>query len=86
MRNIELKESDKDKMRALNAKNGWGIDYDDIMKLVKQHEKLRESNPYKCALIEYRLTDINCHTEVSLISVGKYEEARESIEKCFSDL
>ncbi|NDV93480.1 hypothetical protein D0T84_00920 [Dysgonomonas sp. 521] len=72
-----------DKMRALNAKNRWGIDYDGIMKLVSEHEKARDIDPYKCALIEYRLTDINCHTEVSMLEKGYYKKVRNRIEEIF---
>lgn len=81
MKTIDLTEADKNKMRDLNAKNNWGIDYDTLINLVESHKKHRNKNPYQCALIEYRLIDINFHKEVSLLNAGKYEELKTILEE-----
>jgi hypothetical protein len=84
MRAIVLKEADADRMRNLNAKNGWGIRYEDLMKLISQHQKAKAAGDlYKCALIEYRLTDINFHSEVSMLEKGQYEELRQLTKETF---
>lgn len=71
-----LKEEDKDRMRNLNHKNHWGLSSKQLVRLTKEHRKACESgDKYTCLLIEYRLTDINFHTEVNLLHAGEYEKA-----------
>lgn len=75
MNSIELKESDMRRMAALNAKNEWGLYPDQMLRLIQNHQKAKEAgNAYKCALIEYRLTDINYHREMGLLQSGRYDE------------
>ena len=71
----DLKEEDKDRMRNLNHKNHWGLSSKQLVRLTKEHRKAGESgDKYTCLLIEYRLTDINSHTEVDLLHAGEYEK------------
>lgn len=75
MNAIELKKSDMRRMATLNAKNEWGLYPDQMLRLIKNHQKAKEAgNSYKCALIEYRLTDINYHREMGLLQSGRYDE------------
>ena len=54
METIELRESDKRRAVNLNRKNGYGLDSKQMMRLINNHKK---GDAYKCALIEFRLTD-----------------------------
>ena len=71
MRNIELTDVDKDKCKEANARNGYGLSNSQLKKLFKEH---KNGNEYEKALIEYRLTDINFHSDVTLMMLGKYDE------------
>lgn len=68
-----LKDKDTDRMKRLNRKNGYGLTAKQMARLIDEHEK---GEDYLKALIEYRLTDINFHTECVLLAMGKYAEAR----------
>jgi len=71
MRNIELTDEYKDKCKEINAKNGYGLNDTQLKNLIKKH---KNGSEYDKALIEYRLTDINFHHEVSLLYLGEYNE------------
>lgn len=72
----QLKDCDKDRMRALNSKNHYGLSIAEFRDIVEKHRAARKSgNDYKMALIEYRLTDINYHRECGLLEKGLYDEA-----------
>lgn len=73
---IKLKDADMDKMKALNAKNRYGLSSVQMIRLIDEHQK---GNDYKCALIEYRLTDINFHHEVGLLIAGRHDELKEEV-------
>lgn len=76
----DLKEEDKDRMRNLNHKNVWGLSSNQLKELTKAHQKAKQSgDEYTCLLIEYRLCDINFHTEVDLLHSGKYEKVLEIV-------
>ena len=65
-------------MRDINRKNHWGLSGIQLESLVKKHRKARKSgDKYTCLLIEYRLCDINFHTEVDLLHTGQYEKVIE---------
>ncbi|GEM_PF-478860 len=82
MKEIELKEKDLRVMKNLNIKNGYFILYSELLQLVDKHKMYREKkNDYQCALIEYRLTDINFHTEVGMLSEGEYDELIDRIKE-----
>lgn len=78
MANIELRESDMQRARNLNRKNGWGLTADQMKRIISAYEK---GNDYKRALIEYRLTDINYHNEIELLKDGKFNELRELVKE-----
>lgn len=64
--------------RNLNRKNGWGLTADQMKRIISAYEK---GNDYKRALIEYRLTDVNFHTEVELLKNGKFNELKEQVKE-----
>lgn len=67
---------DAERMDNLNRKNHYGLSREELNKLIKQHKKARSQNDKrKMSMIEYRLTDINFHSECGLIAKGKYDEA-----------
>lgn len=76
----DLKEEDKDRMQNLNHKNRWGLSSNQLVRLTKGHRKARESgDEYSCLLIEYRLCDINFHTEADLLHSGEYKKVLEMV-------
>ncbi len=75
-----LSESDKNKMRKLNAQNQYCLTANVLKTLRNRHEKAQsEGDTYTMALIEYRLTDINFHTECSHMARCEYAEIDEII-------
>lgn len=78
----DLKEEDKDRMREVNHRNRWGLSSKQLIRLTREHRKARESgDKYTCLLIEFRLCDINFHTEVDLLHAGQYEKVLETTKK-----
>lgn len=74
----DLKEEDKDRMRDLNHKKHCGLSSNQLVRLTREHWEARKSgDEYTCLLIEYRLCDINFHTEVDLLHSGAYENVLE---------
>lgn len=74
----DLKEEDKNRMRNINHRNHWGLSSKQLVHLAREHRKARElGDEYACLLIEYRLCDINFHTEVDLLHDGAYEKVLE---------
>lgn len=68
--------ADAERINRLNAKRGWGITNSSLMRLIRQHKKARSNEDARTmSVIEYRLTDINFHSECRLIHAGKYKEA-----------
>lgn len=78
MAKIELRESDIQRARNLNRKNGWGLTADQMKRIISAYEK---GDNYKRALIEYRLTDINYHNKIELLKYGKFNELREQVKE-----
>ena len=71
----DLKEKNKNSMRDLNHRNRWGLSSSQLVCLTKEHRKARESgDEYTCLFLEYRLDDINFHTEAGLLHAGEYEK------------
>ena len=71
---IELNREDKKRMWKLNAKHSYGLSNLNLLRLTNQHKRARENKQwYTMKLIEYRLTDINFHSEVALLQKGKYD-------------
>lgn len=72
---------DAQAMDSLNRKNGYGLSYDQIVRLISAHEYARKHGDVRrLEMIEYRLTDINYHTECAMMHEGKYKELRDKIE------
>lgn len=79
---VGLKEEDKDKMRKLNRKNDYCMPYSDLLTLCLNHEKaFAKKDFYTCQLIEYRLTDINFHSECGMLFTGQYDTLKQQINK-----
>jgi hypothetical protein len=78
MASIELRESDMQRARNLNRKNGYGLTADQMKRIISAYEK---GDDYKRALIEYRLTDINYHNEIELLKADKFNELRERVKE-----
>lgn len=66
------------KARNLNRKNGYGLTTNQMKRIISSYEK---GNDYKRTLTEYRLTDINFHTEVELLKDGNFNELRKQIKE-----
>lgn len=79
---VQLKEEDKDKAKQLNKKNEYCLAYTELLKLCKKHENaFAQHDFYACALIEYRLTDINFHSECGMLYAGEYNKLKQEIKK-----
>ncbi len=75
-----LNTETRDRMRDLNSKNGYGITKQQLSTLISQHKTARKKNDNTTMeKIEYRLTDINFHSECSNLSRGLYNEARKTL-------
>ena len=63
----------------LNAKHHYGISQSMLISLIKKHQKARAEFDVKTlAKIEYRLTDINFHSEVDMLHKGNYIDAMQT--------
>ena len=72
---VVLKDEDLDRIKKQNIRNAYGLSYNQLVRLVKKYKRSKESgDEYTCALIEYRLSDINSHSDVGWFSHGKYNE------------
>ena len=66
----------------MNQKNGWGITYADLLRLGRRHETARAAGDVRTMeKIEYRLTDINFHTECGQLHRGEYEKFYDGCEE-----
>ena len=75
-----MSKKDADRIRRINAKNGWGITYRALLRLCREHEQAFHSGDLrKMEMIEYRLEDINFHSECAMLSNGEYFKARQKI-------
>lgn len=71
-----LTVADAERIDRLNARSGWGITYSTLIRLIRQHRRARVNGDVRImSVIEYRLTDINFHTECRLIHAARYKEA-----------
>lgn len=88
MKTIELKEKDRKEVRSINEKNQWGVTCEELIQLANEHRESKEKGDfYNCALIEYRLTDINFHREVKMLENGEYDILiRENEEELIEDI
>jgi hypothetical protein len=71
-----LSTEEKATIEQVNAENKWGLSADEYEALVSAHAIAREKNDtHKMKQIEYRLTDLNFHSEVKLLQEGLYYKA-----------
>lgn len=78
-----LTNADADRICALNARNGWGLSQNMMERLIREHKKARKHGDVRTmSKIEFRLTDINFHTECGLLKAGKYAEAKYCFINC----
>ena len=71
-----LKDKDMERIDNLNAKNHYGLSNGMLKTLINKHKAARSNNDeYAMKLVEYRLTDINFHSECGLLMKGNYKEA-----------
>ena len=70
-----LTERDKQTIHRRNSKNGYGISKKQLAAYGGIHRKARAENDMrKMEYVEYLLTDINFHSECSMLSRGEYNE------------
>ena len=75
-----LTEKDKQAIHRKNSKNGYGISKKQLAAYGGIHRKARAYNDVrKMEYVEYLLTDINFHSECSMLSRGNYDEFFESL-------
>lgn len=75
-----LSDSEKNAQNRLNIKNHYGISQSMIISLIKKHKKARGEFDLKTlAKIEYRLTDINFHSECAMLHNGNYTDAMQLV-------
>lgn len=66
--------AERNRLGALNRKNGYGITTQTLIRLTKQHRAARKlGNQHTMEMVEYRLTDINFHSEVAKLVRGEYD-------------
>lgn len=75
-----LTEKDKQVIYRRNSKNGYGISKKQLSAYGGIHRKARlENDLRKMEYVEYLLTDINFHSECSMLSRGNYDEFFQSL-------
>ena len=69
-----LTDKDKQAIYRRNSKNGYGISKKQLAAYGGIHRKARMENDLrKMEYVEYLLTDINFHSECSMLSRGEYD-------------
>lgn len=63
-----------------NRKNDYGFGYNDLMKLMREHQKSRKRIQI---LLEDRLTDANFHSECGFLCTGDYEGFKKFVAEQF---
>lgn len=78
---LAMTYGDAEKMGRLNARNEWGITYDELRGLGKKHAAARKKDDIRTMeKIEYRLDDINFHKESGLLNRGEYDAYMREVE------
>lgn len=78
----DLKKDDVEAMERLNEKNRWALSGKELEQLAAAHKAARlAGDEYECLLIEYRLDDMNFHTEARHLHAGEYGKALEAFDK-----
>ena len=74
------KDEISEEMRKRAQKSGYSMSYDLLMKYIDQYEKAVNENDWETIYgIDYDLTNINFHSECSLLSEYKFEKCREVV-------
>ena len=72
----DLRLEDVEAMERLNEKNRWALSGKELEQMAAEHKAARQAgNEYECLLIEYRLDDMNFHTEARHLHAGEYGKA-----------
>lgn len=75
-----LSNDERKAQNRLNAKNNYGISQSMLISLIKKHKKARGEFDLKTlAKIEYRLSDINFHSECAMLHNGNYTDAMQIV-------
>lgn len=78
----DLKWEDVEAMERLNEENRWALSGKELERLAAAHKAAKQAgDEYKCLLIEYRLNDMNFHTEARHLHAGEYGKALEAFDK-----
>lgn len=78
----DLKKDDVEAMERLNEKNRWALSSKELEQMASAHKAARlAGDEYECLLIEYRLDDMNFHTEARHLHAGEYSKALEAFDK-----
>lgn len=81
----DLKKDDVKAMERLNEENRWALSGKELEQMASAHKAARlAGDEYGCLLIEYRLDDMNFHTEARHLHAGEYGKALEAFDKSFS--
>lgn len=74
-----MTEADALAMEKINRANRYGISDEELSDLFDQHQEARRTGDVRTMeKIEYRLTDINFHSECGLLRAGRYDELRKT--------
>ena len=77
-----LTEKEKIEIQAINRSHEYGLSLTMLERLSEQHQRARISDDtHTMEAIEYRLTDINYHTECGWMARGEYDKVNEYIRK-----
>ena len=78
---LAMTYGDAENIGRLNARNQWGITYDELRGLGKKHANARKKDDIRTMeKIEYRLDDINFHKESGLLNRGEYDAYMREVE------
>lgn len=81
----DLRLEDAEAMERLNEKNRWALSGKELEQMAAAHKAARlAGDEYKCLLIEYRLDDMNFHTEARHLHAGEYGKALEAYADAFA--
>ncbi|MCM1221709.1 MAG: hypothetical protein NC548_45280 [Lachnospiraceae bacterium] len=77
-----LTVGDVERIDRMNARNNYGLSYDELRRMILKHRKARKSGDVrKMEQVEYQLTDINFHHECGLLCRGEYDKALQELEE-----
>lgn len=81
----DLRLEDAEAMERLNEKNRWALSGKELEQMAAEHKAARQAgDEYECLLIEYRLDDMNFHTEARHLHAGEYGKALDAYADAFA--